>query len=234
MSDMFRSGGDEEQWISLADLMTGLMMIFMLIAVAFMIKVEDEKYKIKQIAVLYDQVRLDLYKELMNEFGKDLPVWDAEITPDLIVRFKDPEILFDTGKDVLKPRFQAILQDFFPRYVKIITSDKYRATVQEVRIEGHTSSLWSSSVPAEEAYYKNMELSQSRTRSTLRFVLTLPQVAAQSDWLRKNVTANGLSSSRPVLNKDGTEDVVRSQRVEFHIRTNAEGWIANIIESFAK
>ncbi len=225
---------NEDQWISLSDLMTGLMMIFMLIAIAFMMKVEAQTFKTKQVAVLYDQVRLELYSELMREFGKDLPVWGAELTQDLIFRFKDPEILFNTGKDDLKPKFQDILTNFFPRYTRIITAPKYEGQIKEVRIEGHTSSFWAANTLPEEAYFKNMELSQSRTRSTLRFVLGLPQVQSQINWLRANVTANGLSSSRLITGAGGVEDPARSQRVEFHIRTDAEGWIATILETLKK
>jgi outer membrane protein OmpA-like peptidoglycan-associated protein len=221
----------EDHWIALSDLMTGLMMIFMLIAIAFMMKVEQESAKVKQVTVMYQEVKTELYQDLMNEFKKDLPVWDAEITPDLSVRFRNPDILFDTGKDQLKPRFQEILRDFFPRYLKIVTSDKYEGTIQDIRIEGHTSSLWAAPIPKEEVYFKNMELSQSRTRSALRFVMELPAVEDKTTWLKKHVTANGLSSSHPILNKDGTEDTDRSQRVEFHIRTDAEGWMSTIGES---
>lgn len=222
---------EEAQWVSLSDLMTGLMMIFMLIAVAYMMKVESQTYKVKQVAVLYDEVRLEIYEDLMREFSKDLPVWDAEINKDLSIRFRNPDILFNTGKDELKPKFQDILRNFWPRYTRIITAGKYEGTIQEVRIEGHTSSVWGPATPAEEAYFNNMELSQSRTRSTLRFVLGLPEVAGELPWLRKHVTANGLSSSHPILNRQGEEDMGRSQRVEFHIRTDADAWMATIQES---
>jgi outer membrane protein OmpA-like peptidoglycan-associated protein len=225
------SSNQEAQWISLSDLMTGLMMIFMLIAIAFMMKVEADSAKIKQVAVIYDEIRRELYEDLSKEFKKDLPVWQAEINKDLTVRFKEPEVLFNTGEDELKPKFQDILRDFFPRYVKIITSEKYKGPIQEIRIEGHTSSVWTASTPPEEAYYKNMELSQSRTRSTLRFVLGLPEVQKNSEWLRKYVTANGLSSSHLITNDDGTENAARSQRVEFRIRTDADARIATILES---
>lgn len=222
---------EEAQWVSLSDLMTGLMVIFMLIAIAFMVKVEQQTHKVKQVAVLYDEVREEIYQDLMREFGKDLPVWDAEINKDLSMRFRNPDVLFNTGKDELKPNFQDILRDFFPRYTRIITSPKYDGTIQEVRIEGHTSSVWGPATPEEEAYFKNMELSQSRTRSTLRFVLGLPEVTTQVGWLRKHVTANGLSSSHPIFNKEGGEDLGRSQRVEFHIRTDADAWMSTIQES---
>jgi outer membrane protein OmpA-like peptidoglycan-associated protein len=186
---------------------------------------------IKQVAVLYDQVRQELYQELNSQFAKDLPKWNAEITKDLVIRFNDPDVLFKTGSDKIQPKYQAILNDFFPRYVKIITSEKYRSVIKEVRIEGHTSTVWKGTNDAVEAYFRNMELSQSRTRSILRFSLGLPAVQSQVDWLRKYVTANGLSSSRLIYNADGTENQLRSQRVEFRIRTDAESGIASILDN---
>jgi hypothetical protein len=51
-----------------------------------------------------------------------------------------------------------------------------------------------------------MDLSQARTRSTLLYVLLLPQVRGDVDWLRRLVTANGLSSSRLILDATGKED----------------------------
>jgi len=219
----------EAQWISLSDLMTGLMMVFLLIAVAYMIKIESDVAKTRQVAVVYQEVRHDLYKDLVKDFDKDLPGWGAEITKDLAVRFNEPDVQFNTGKADLKPRFQQILADFFPRYVKIITADKYKGAIQEIRVEGHTSSTWNGAATQEDAYYNNMELSQARTRSTLRYILGLPGVEKDSDWLRSHVTANGLSSSHPIKQADGTEDMARSQRVEFRIRTDADSKIATIV-----
>jgi outer membrane protein OmpA-like peptidoglycan-associated protein len=226
-------GGQEEaQWICLSDLMTGLMMLFLLIAVAFMMKVEADTAKARQVAVIYDEVRQDLYKDLSKEFQKDLSAWGAELNKEtLSIRFKEPDVLFGMGRDDLNPKFQDILKEFFPRYVKIITSEKYKSSIQEIRIEGHTSSIWNGSVSPEEAYFRNMELSQSRTRSTLRFVMGIQNVASDFEWLRQNMTANGLSSSKPILNEDKTENIEKSQRVEFRIRTDAEAKIATILET---
>ena len=229
--DASSSNSEEVQWISLSDLMTGLMLIFMLIAVAYMVKIEAQTYKVKQVAVLYDTVREEIYNDLMREFKDDLPVWDAEINKDLSIRFRNPDILFGVGEDALKPKFRDILSDFFPRYTRIITNSMYEGTIQEIRIEGHTSSIWAPNTSPEDAYFKNMELSQSRTRSALRFVLGLEAVTDKLDWLRKHVTANGLSSAKPIMNGQGAEDIERSQRVEFHIRTDAEAWLDTIQES---
>jgi outer membrane protein OmpA-like peptidoglycan-associated protein len=39
------------------------------------------------------------------------------------------------------------------------------------------------------------------------------------NWLVTNLTANGLSSSKPIVNAFGQEDMAKSQRVEFKVRT---------------
>lgn len=220
----------EDHWIPLSDLMTGLMMFFMLLAVSYMVKVEADSQKVKQIAVLYDQLRTDLYKDLEKEFKSDLGKWGAELDKDLTIRFKEPEVLFDTGSSDLKPKFKRILDDFFPRYVSILNSEKYKSSIQEIRIEGHTSSIWGNHNSDDEAYFWNMELSQSRTRSTLQYVLSLSPVQGEKAWLRNFLTANGLSSSKRILDASGAENAVRSQRVEFRVRTDAEAKIATILQ----
>jgi outer membrane protein OmpA-like peptidoglycan-associated protein len=219
----------QTHWIPLADLMTGLMMVFLLVAIAFMVKVEAAAQRIKQVAILYEQSRTELYKDLKKEFSQDLPKWGAELHRNLTIRFKEPDVLFARGSSELKLRFKTILDDFFPRYVKILYSDKYRKLIREIRIEGHTSSIWLN-LPPDQAYFENMRLSQDRTRSTLQYVLGLPAIRDHLPWLRAHITANGLSSSQPIRRADGSEDYDRSQRVEFRVRTDAEARIARIIE----
>ncbi|WP_426417652.1 OmpA/MotB family protein [Aestuariirhabdus sp. LZHN29] len=219
----------EEHWVAVSDLMGGLMMVFLLIALVFMVIVELERRKIRDVAVVYERLRTQLYEDLRREFAEDLPRWGAELNPDLSIRFLRTELLFDRGEEELKPDFSAILSDFFPRYVRIIASDQYRLDINEVRIEGHTDRGWSDAATEDEAYIRNMELSQARTRTTLAYVLGLDSVSYRKPWLKSHLTANGLSSSKPVLYSDGEEDSDRSRRVEFRLRTDAESRIEAIL-----
>ena len=226
------SEGQEDHWIPLSDLMTGLMMVFLLVAVSYMTDVEIANYKIRKIAVRYSEVHDALYQDLAREFRDDLPRWGAELHRDLSIRFREPDVLFATGSDALNPRFKAILDNFFPRYIAILDSKKYRHSITEIRIEGHTSSFWNKGTPpnSDAAYFNNMALSQARTRSTLLYVMELPAVSGERPWLKRVLTANGLSSSRLIYRSDGREDPVRSQRVEFRVKTDAASRIARIIE----
>ncbi len=99
-----------------------------------------------------------------------------------------------------------------------------------MRIEGHTSTGWLGAASEDEAYIFNMALSQARTRTTLAYLLSLSDVEEQKIWLRKYLTANGLSSAKAIIEDDGSENGERSRRVEFKVRTDAEGKIATILE----
>ena len=261
LKQIFASGStstnaQEEHWIPLSDLMTGLMMIFMLVAITFMVRVEsDAKAQeavakaaesqakiVAQIAKLYDDTREEIYKALYTEFKNDLPVWRAVLSrQDLALRFIAPEVQFDVGKDVVKPEFEQILTEFFPRYVKIITSEKYRNTIEDIRIEGHTSSKWGDPlklivpITTDQAYVLNMGLSQARAFNVLKIVLSNPTpiVTDQKGWLKRFLTANGMSSSRPI-EVNGKEDDVASQRVEFKIRTKADERIGEILKAASR
>ncbi|MCG9115326.1 OmpA family protein [Laribacter hongkongensis] len=218
-----------EHWISVSDLMSGLMMVFLFISVAFMRHVMIERDKIKQVAVAYQENQVDLYNRLQKEFSKDLAKWNAEIDKNtLSFQFKSPDILFANGSSELNLQFKAVLNDFFPRYMAVLGG--FKASINEVRIEGHTSSHWSFDASPEEAYFRNMELSQARTRSVLFYVQNLPKIRTDREWVKRNIAAVGLSSSKPILNKQGKEDAERSRRVTFRVITNAETEIRRFIQ----
>lgn len=222
--------GGENEWVSIADLMSGLMIIFLFFAVSYMYDVQQNQHRIRQVAVAYRDLQTALYEDLLREFKGDLPRWRATLDREtLAIRFGEPEVLFRVGSAEVSPRFQDILSEFFPRYIRIIASDAYRDNVEEIRIEGHTSSEWVHNVQEDEAYFLNMHLSQDRTRSVLHYCLTLLDDVAQKAWARRHITANGLSSSRPILAVSGEEDMARSRRVEFRTRTNAEKKVVEII-----
>lgn len=223
------NGENNEQWISMSDLMAGLMMVFMLIAIAFMRYAQVESDKIKEVAVTYQNTQVALYESLNEEFKTDLELWDAEIDQTTLeFRFKSPEVLFGTGEISLRPQFKSILDDFFPRYLMVISN--FRDNISEIRIEGHTSSVWNAQTSADMAYFLNMELSQGRTRSVLQHVHSIPAVADERDWIKSKFAAVGYSSSQLVLDTLGKEDQERSRRVSFKVVTNAETQIRKIID----
>ena len=231
-----------EEWISVSDLMSGLMMVFLAIAVFFMLEQNAEKKELKEaraalvrIAQVHDLLRENLYEDLLEEFEQDLPRWGAELDRQtLSVRFKEPDVLFKRGDADLKPDFKVILDDFFPRYIGVLMRDRFREHVEEVRIEGHTSSEFDGGSPLNN-YLHNMRLSQGRTRKVLKHVVRLPGVKEHWEgWLRERATANGLSSSHLVMKPSGAEDRRRSRRVEFRVRTDAERRLNDLLATIKR
>jgi outer membrane protein OmpA-like peptidoglycan-associated protein len=96
----------EQQFISMLDMMSGLMLIFLLLTVSYMIEIQEENKKIQNIAIAYKETKVKLNKALKEEFDKDLEKWNAEIFDDNTIRFKNPEVLFESGQSELKEKFQ--------------------------------------------------------------------------------------------------------------------------------
>lgn len=226
-----RAGGEgqETHWLSVADLMAGLMMVFLFIAVALMREVYQEREQIREIAVSYQENQVAIYQALKDEFEADLERWLANIDREtLSFQFQSPEVLFEIGSSEIRSRFQEILDDFFPRYLKVL--EEFTDSIDEVRVEGHTSSEWGDGASDTEAYFRNMNLSQGRTRSVLEYVYRMPDSQPRQSWVKRHFAAVGFSSSRLVLGPDGEEDPAASRRVAFRVVTNAEIQMQRILE----
>lgn len=206
--------------LSTGDLMAGLLFIFILLLMGALLQVQEKAEQDEEIVKKYDRIKTQLYIDLLAEFKDDLPVWRAVIDSTLCVRFQEPAMLFDNNQSILKSNFKEILDDFYPRYIAILNKPEYRDNIEEIRIEGHTDSNGS--------YFHNMELSQNRTRAVLEYCMSLMR-PDQIEWAKNFITANGLSSSHPIL-RNGIEDKDLSRRVEFRVKTNAEKQLEEITE----
>ena len=246
---------DDSEWMSISDMMSGLMLIFMFIAISFMIQVQDDKKsleqsnnqlkiliqeaqkdkeKIENIAKTYYQDKIELNKALQDEFQDDLGRWKAEITKNNIIIFHSPKVLFKTGKSFIKNEFKHILDDFFPRYIKILSSNKYKNEIDEIRVEGHTSNDWTSKMNQSLIYLNNMKLSQNRANNVLSYCYSIDKdtIIENKEWLEKHFRANGMAFSKMRyldINKS-IPDLIKSKRVEFRIQMKTEDKIYNILK----
>lgn len=220
--------------------MAGLMMVFLLISVAFMMNLQNRvEAPMSAERELCDDLRNQL-SELEDELGTHFVIGDVEGVDGrsdhglncLTVRFPGGEGRFESGSSELTPEFKSTLNRFFPAYLVVLQEweqgDEGRR-VKEVRIEGHTSSVWEGET-VERAYFRNMGLSQDRTRSVLEYV---QQEVVTSDrnraWVRERVRAVGFSSSQLVV-RGGSEDRDASRRVLFRVATNLEDVLRGVVE----
>ena len=206
-----KTSENEESWISTSDMMAGLMIIFMFIAIAF----------INSLGTYIENTEEKICNELIQTFQDDIKDWKATVCENGVVIKFDDSVAFEKNRSDLKPEFKAILDDFFPRFMTVVWDNKEK--VSELRIEGHTSSEFGSVQGDLDKYLRNATLSQDRSINVMDYSLNRPRVRGNDswvDWMTEHVTSHGLSSSKKIL-VDDIEDSASSRRVEFRIETTA-------------
>lgn len=222
-------------WLHVSDLMTGLMIIFLFIAVAYIRKVQQSTNVLSD----YVETKDRLHEKLVKEFASDTAKWEMNIGKDLSMKFRNPTTLFKSGSSEITPEFQSILDKFIPKYFNLLLNDELMQNIQEVRIEGHTDNIPYPELN-DDPYLANAILSQQRALSVLAYIRKMPYFKKLEDgkkkWLEYWITANGLSFGRS-LDKSGEETFVsgdsidkeKSRRVEFRIITTGDEILENFV-----
>lgn len=223
-------------WMSVSDLMTGLMVIFLFIAISYISKVQ----KNQTVLTDYVETRQNLHDKLVKEFEGDTLNWQMAIGKDLSMKFNNPTVLFRQGSYNLTSEFKEILDDFLPRYFNILLNDSLRNKIKEIRIEGHTDNVPFPTLD-KDPYIANVILSQQRALSVLRYFRSMPcfnkYTEDEKRLLEYWFTANGLSYGK-ALDSNGNYtaktgkhiNMKMSRRVEFRIVTSGD----EILENFVK
>lgn len=222
-------------WMSVSDLMTGLMIIFLFIAIAYISRVKKDQNVLSD----YVETKQRLHDKLVNEFKGDTAKWQMSIGRDLSMKFNNPSVLFASSSYELTPQFKDILDVFLPKYLDILIKDSLRHNIQEIRIEGHTDDVKYDQYD-KDPYLANTILSQQRALSVLRYLRSMPSFqrysAADKQLFEYWFTANGLSYGKSLdsngeytLKSGKAIDAVKSRRVEFRIITTGEQVLENFV-----
>lgn len=222
-------------WLSVSDLMTGLMVIFLFISIAYISKVQDNQEVLND----YVETKTRLHDKLVNKFQNDTTRWQMAIGRDLSMKFKNPTVLFAQGSADLTPEFKIILNEFLPKYFDILLRDSLRNQIEEVRIEGHTDIVPYPRLDPD-PYIANAILSQQRALSVLRYFRQMPSyqnyTREDKECLEFWLTANGLSYGKS-LDSEGNytyeskkqANFPMSRRVEFRIITRGDKVLENFV-----
>jgi outer membrane protein OmpA-like peptidoglycan-associated protein len=244
MSLKEKNSDEESSWVSFSDIMTGLMVIFLFIAISYMIEIQKKQQQRDIIFEEFKATKEKLYAELENEFKDDFKEWQVELDKDLSIKFTNPEVLFESGKTNIRPYFAGILDKFLPRYFNILKQSRYINKIVEIRIEGHTDA-----VPApdynNDPYIGNVILSQLRSAKVLEYFRSMEYYKSLSRADEKRLqfllTANGLSYGRTLDDNKNltalTELPVNnsfSRRVEFRIITSSEALVDKVLKDISK
>ena len=212
---------DNVVWMSNSDLMAGLMIIFLFIAVGFIREKAPEVFGEQDFIVQYlnnlEENRTKINEKIDKEFTEEEKLkWNMKIIPELnLIRFQTPEIMFEKNSTQLAQPFKDILREFFPRYLSVLAD--FDDVFREIRIEGHTSSEWQGREETE-AFIENMSLSQGRTQQVFEYSMSqliLYSSEREISFARNKIGAAAMSSRDLIKDKDGNELPELSRRVEF-------------------
>lgn len=162
--------------------------------------------KLKSELTDLEKAKAELENRLKNEIN-DKEVKVEMLEKGLTITFV-AEVLFDSGKDVLKP-------DSLEKLNKL--ADVLQTTVKDlnVGIEGHTDND-----PIKYSGWKsNWELSAHRALSVLHYLIDEEKVSPE------RLSATGYGEFHPVASNDTKEDKAKNRRVEVVIlpKTTKEG-----------
>lgn len=207
----------QSSWISLSDLMTGLMLVFLLIAVIMQDPMRCGSTKQK--------IQTEL-KKIEKEIPavKFSPTHKCELSIELRADEENP--LFEKDQAIPTKHFENILDAFIPDYLNDVLQNKeIKDHIQEVRIEGHTGEP----TPLHPTYISLVKLSQERARAILKYFKDSKTFKALHKDEKKSLyfklMAVGFGNGRTIDENrrytidSGNPTNEKSRRVEFRIMT---------------
>lgn len=204
-----RNDSENIFWITMTDLMTGLVLVFVVMFLYSFLQNNVEKFQ--------DDLAKENSSKALQEALKERNVEAIVDSATGIVKISDLE-LFEINKSDLSPKGKEYLDKFIPAYIdSLFENDYLKGRIDKILIQGHTDSQnFAGQFTEDEQYMKNMELSLNRAYSVANYMIKTPYNKNYGKKLRETVIVEGASSSTPVL-VNGKEDFAKSRRVELKL-----------------
>ena len=176
-------------WLSISDLMSGLLMFFALLFIVVQVQLQEYQE-------LYKKLPLAIQQTLQQKLGDK---YAFEVDPETGGVTIGDSILFDEGSAELKPVGKQFLREFIPIYSDVIFSDKlFDRQITRVVIEGHTSSKGSEKA--------NMELSLRRALSVSDYIFSQQLVFKTKQQFKQKILASGRGEIDANQSQDNSGD----------------------------
>lgn len=196
---------DESYFVSMTDLMVGMLFIFIILLMAFALNLKAQETRLTQTDKAREQMLRDIETALRN---KGIPV---TVLPESGVLRLPEQVLFDVNSSELQPKgLDAVaklgeaLDEILPCYAGATPrpsceGNKYDGRLESVFIEGHTDDTGTSD--------RNWQLSYQRARAVyVRLHETWPQVGeirndkdGEKGKGEKLIGVSGYADQRPAV-----------------------------------
>jgi flagellar motor protein MotB len=193
---------------SLTDLMTSLMVIFILLLLVFVHRTAGKDAAVTD--VLLKKLRHDLTPQGFNERSIRRDSRDRNA---ILVIVPDRLMNFETGKSTLKPAGEQFLKAYIPEFAEVLCSDQFRTSVESIVVEGHTDTQRYAG-SAEESQNKNLRLSQDRSMEVVKNALAdLAGMEAERGCFLEKLSASGRGEQEQEATADESRRVILKIRV---------------------
>lgn len=218
-------------WIPYSDLMAGLLCVFALLLIVYVKTLGEPLEKIRELI----GQRNELVQDLKVTFREDIRMGRVTIARSgaLVV---GGDILFPLNESELSPDGESVLLNLIPRYVEALRSNSgVWDQLRQIRVDGHADDTppRGEDTGSVGAYTYNLELSQDRARSVVRFLVESDALARYRDDIERYFVPAGRSSMDLVLAEDGSVDRERSRRIEITIELKDGELVEDLIEEYA-
>jgi hypothetical protein len=152
---------------SLTDLMTSLMVIFILLLLVFVHRTAG-----KDAAVTDVLLRKLLADMKPHGFNEQTIRHDPRDKNAILVIVPDRLMNFETSKSTLRPEGERFLKEYIPEFAGVLCGEQFRSSIESIVVEGHTDIHPWVGHSAEESQNLNLKLSQDRSMEVVKSALS--------------------------------------------------------------
>jgi outer membrane protein OmpA-like peptidoglycan-associated protein len=211
---MSRGTPNEGFALSMVDLMTSLVVIFILLLVVFLRQTSVQAItEAKQTETNREQVIRRLRQEL-KAINDKIEIKPDDRDPLTLFVIVPPELMqFEENNANLREIGKKFLQSFAPTMTGVLCAHDLRNKVDALIIEGHTNSRGEENL--------NIPLSARRATEVTLYSLGLLREKNATECFLELASSNGRGPRDPIPGPDGFEDLEKSKRVEFKVRVRS-------------
>jgi len=193
-------------WISISDLMAGLLIIFILTLTYFMLNLSQATAQLTESNSKRAEILLTI-EGLLKEKGINV-----KVIPEYGVLRLPDGILFNPGKAEINETGRNVIGVLAPILYDVLTRPEYIGSVETVFIEGHTDNR----PLASGRFASNWELSTQRAINTWRIMEdTVPSLENLKNGRGEQIiSCSGYAYSRPVASNDTPEGRKENRRID--------------------
>lgn len=206
---------------SLTDLMTSLMVIFILLLLVFI------SHTASKDAALTDVLLATLRKDLQPQGFSENSIRPDPRDRDAILVIVPGDLMhFETQKADLQEAGRQYLRSHIPALADVLCSDQFRSSIESIVVEGHTDKQRYGRT-AEESENNNLKLSQDRSMAVVEEALAdLNGNERDRSCFLEKLSATGRGEQDPEKTDAESRRVIFRIRVKARDRTDIAGKVA--------